>query len=226
MKLSRIVTNYCLFSCPAANDSSRLDSTPALDVLVATLVRSSAHEVIIPYVEPGGWAKPLYDAIAELPPSLAERVRVVDKRHRMRDRVRTYLEPLNEDSCREADLVGQFAFDILYKICLGARYEAEIDISKKMVSILGLLESKLHGEAKARMSQLIGILNLYDSAASVPVSVLKTGMVRPSVYERVSDFLDEAETQHYSHQRYLLGVPSKFKIALIELNKRFRRIRT
>ena len=221
MKLSKVVTTYFQV---VEELETRIRFRPGLDLLAGTLVRNGAHKILIPYVD-STIGTPFEDVIAQLPTSLKNRIRVVDRKHHTRRRVLEYLRPIQEEMARPVvplTLLGLFEF--LYKLALACEHHAEADIEMMHNLRWAISSPQREGrvkdaESKARLDQLLGLLNLYDKPVRIPSFRLTADFAEPSIPERIGDFLDEAEIQKYSEDRYLLGVPGKAKSAYLRLKK-------
>jgi hypothetical protein len=165
-RYGRIVTDYFLFLERDPREPSKLFLRSGIETLAAILVRSCAHEILVPYVE-ARIGEPLETTLRKLPRSFAKRIRVVDQNQRIRRQVERYFEPVQQGG---SPWPSEFAIDFLYKLTLAAKYESWADISTtyQMEGMLNLLERTLCGEAKARVDQVMGLWNMYDRTESVP----------------------------------------------------------
>jgi hypothetical protein len=206
---------------------SKIRLRPGLDLLVETLVRCGAYKVYIPYIKPR-FGEPIDEVIKAYPPSLQKRIEIIDRKGKEYQRVLTYLEPIYEE-IKESHLILFYRaiFDFLYKLLLASKYKAEADVS--MARLIGYFIQRVreeikNREAKIRLDQLEGIYLSYSKPLKIDTFTLLPRALKPSISERVADFLDEAEIIELSKKRYLLGIPNKAKTGLIKIKKYFKKV--
>jgi len=216
-----VVTDYFSVFEPLNKAPRRWKLRPGLAFLASALVRTSARRIIVPHVTPRV-GDSLEKVVADMPRILANRIKIVDKNNVIRNRVKRYLGPVYEQlDSKYPDIAANYAFNFTYKIAIASKYKAEVDLPMFYANavMLGWLASRLKGEAKARIDELIGLWNLYETPTSINVPSIKAGFAEPSIYVRINDLLDEADMIHYSQQRFLLGIGSKSMHAITYLKK-------
>jgi hypothetical protein len=220
---SSVVTSFFYVFEHTTESTWRL--RPGLDLLVATLVRSGAYKVFIPYIKPR-FGLSIDEVIREYPQSLQSRIEIIDKKGKYYDRVKAYLKPIHEE-IKESYLIIFYnaILDFLYKLLLASKYKAEADVSQaKYIGyfIHSVREQIKNTEAKSRLDQLEGIYSSYCKPLKIDTFSLLPKAMKPSIFERIADFLDEAEIIELSKRRYLLGIPDKAKVGLIKIRKYFK----
>jgi len=225
--LGRIVTDEFLVPSIGRSPTSGrtlLTASSGLPYLAMMLLRSSSHEILIPHVRT---SHPEYLDV----PSLANRIREIDTHQVTRKKVERYFEPLYEQLSSESDWQKRLRLNVLtdfvYKLTLSIKHEAQADIPMtfQMPIFLDELFNSLHGEAQVRLAQIQGLWNLYRKQERVPVLTFVPDIVGPDIYQRINDWLDEGTITYLSQQKYLMGIPSKVKAALLKFKKRIRAIR-
>lgn len=225
---NKIVTDYFMFFEPMINDPSKVVLRPGLETLALALLQASAQEIIVPHAELR-FGQPMDDVVGSFPPSLRNRVKIVDKHHQLKKRVERYLEPVREQlDCKYPEFDLQFASSVVYKLSIASAYKAEIDLPMFYLvrPLLHHLADKLVGEARVRIDNIIGIWNLYNFVDSVPVPSLESDLADPSIKSRIHDLLDESDLIRYSQHRYMLGMPSRAIQAFMFLKKWGRDVMT
>ena len=229
---NRIVTDqfHVPAIAPAAGKGyAGLVGKPGLHLLAATMVRSSAHQILIPARK-----NSLKTSLKEFPLSLANRIKVVDSNGKLRLRVERYFEPIHQqlDPEFESDpnrrLMLDAIFDFVYKITIAIKYSAQADIPMihHIPGFLNELSYSCQGEAKARLDLITGILNLYNRIETISVPMLRPDDVtRPDIYQRTNDILDDSEIKYYAQQRSLIGLRSMTSEALLNIKKWVRTVR-
>jgi len=218
--LNKIVTSFFLvFEHP---DNKTVKLRPGLDLLAATLVRAAAHKLYIPYNAPR-FGPSIEEAMKEYPRSLANKIATIDKDQKIYNKVSLFLKPIYEEA-KETPLI--FAYngvqDFLYKLALASTLQAEADVSQSMFlgHFIDMLRDNVQdGEAKFRLDQLYGVFHIYQAPEKIDTLTMSPKIPIPSIYQRISDLLEEAEIIELSRDRYLLGIPSKAKTALINIKK-------
>lgn len=231
--LNKIVTSHFLASSIKLTDVREnegrlsIELQPQLSLFAAQLVRTAAQKIFIP----SNRTSPFFpDSLIEkafkgCPPSLASKIEVVDKDRVLYKKVTKYFKPVFEEVPEDASGTREaysYVFDFLYKLVIASRLHAEADIHS-----LSLIRSEIDklrnfvkdDEAKARLDQLSGIYYLYQKPRRIDALMLLPTRTNSFISKRVSDLLDEAETIELSKDRYLLGIPSKTKIALKRIKK-------
>jgi len=222
-RYSSVVTSFFyVFEHPT---QSTLKLRPGLDLLAGTLIRCAAHKIYVPYRMPR-FGPSIDETIKEYPPSLRNRIEIVDKEGKDWNRVISYLKPVY-DEIVDSPLVLSYnmVVDFLYKLLLASKYNAESDVSqsKFIGSFIQSLRDQIEDtEAKFRLDQLLGIYSNYSNPLKIETFTIFPNISIPSIYHKISDFLDEAEIIELSKNRHLLGIPSKAKIKLIEMKKGIR----
>lgn len=222
-RYSSIVTSFFyVFEHPT---QSTLKLRPGLDLLAGTLVRCAAHKIYVPYRKPRFMGS-IDETIKEYPLSLQNRIEIIDREGKNWNQVINYLKPVHSEI---VDSPLTFAYntvvDFLYKLLLASKYNAEADVSQpKFIgySIQSLKDQIAGDEAKFRLDQLVGIYSNYSNPLKIETFTVFPNISIPSIYHKISDFLDEAEIIELSKNRYLLGIPSKAKKALIKMKKGIR----
>ena len=222
---SSVVTSFFYVIEHPTESTYRL--RPGLDLLVGTLVRSGAYKVFIPYIKPR-FGPPLDEVIREYPPSLRNRIEIIDRKGENYNRVKIYLKPIHEE-IKETSLIFSYNafFDFFYKLVLASKYEAEADVSQaKLIGyfIQSAREQIKNKEAKSRLDQLEGLYSSYSKPLKIDTFTLFPKSIKPSIFERIADFLNEAEIIELSKRRHLLGIPGKAKVDLIKIRKYFKRL--
>ena len=225
--LGRIVTDEFLVPEIGRSPTSGMISLTAssgLPYFAMMLLRSSSHEILIPHLKT---SHPEYIGI----PSLRNRIREIDSHQVTRKKVERYFEPLYEQLSSDSDWQKRLRLyvltDFVYKVALSIKHEAQADIpmTSQMPIFLDELFNSLHGEAQVRLAQIQGLWNLYSKQESVPVLTFIPDIVGPDIYQRINDWLNESTITYLSQQRYLMGIPSKVKIAILRFKKRISDIR-
>ena len=220
---SSIVTSFFyVFEHPT---QSTLKLRPGLDLLAGTLVRCAAHKIYVPYRKPR-FRGSIDEAIKEYPLSLQKRIEIIDRDGKDFNRVINYLKPVH-DEIMDSPLILSYntIVDFLYKLLLASKYNAEADVSQsKFIGdfIQSLKDQIDDAEANFRLDQLFGIYSNYSNPLKIETFATYPNISIPSIYHKISDFLDEAEIIELSKNRYLLGIPSKAKTALIKMKKGIR----
>ena len=232
--LNKIVTSHVLASKIEITDiranGGRLivKLKPQLSLFAAQLVRTAAQKIFIPSTKNSPF---LPDALIEkalksCPPTIASKIEIVDKDKTLCNKVKKYFNPVfwevPEDASETREAYS-YVFDFLYKLALASQFHAEADIHS-----LSLIESKIDklrndvndDEAKARLDQLSGIYCLYQKPMRINTLMLCPTKTNSFISKRVSSLLEEAEIIELSKDRYLLGIPSKTKIAMKKIKKR------
>lgn len=237
-QLSRIVTDFFYVDTWDKNTDEPLDFKPGLDLLAHALLSASAHKIIIPTAKRVR-AREIEHIIKTYPPSLAQRIQLVDENGAICKKIFTFLEPVSQQidfsrrndrqrrlpilNCWEAlSLVANF----LYKLAIASKYQAEADVSElqHLDDHLLLLESYVENEeAKFRLEQIHGIYNLYEKPKEIDALAFAPNNKIP-IYHRVNDLLDDAKIVELSENRFLLGIPSKVTIAILRIRKNVREI--
>ena len=195
---------------------------PGLELLAGMLVRCAAHKIYIPYRKPR--FGPLIDeTINNYPLSLQNRIEIVDRNGKQYNRVLRYLEPIKKE-VTDSSLILMYnqVEDFLYKVFLAAKYQAEADVSMTEfigVSIQSLLGGVKDTEARFRLKQLDGIFSHYSKPIKIETFTVVPSASIPSIYSRISEFLDEAEIIDLQKHRYRLGLPGMAKKALLSCKK-------
>ncbi|MCD6513891.1 MAG: hypothetical protein J7L07_03105 [Candidatus Odinarchaeota archaeon] len=220
---SSVVTSFFyVFEHPT---QSTLKLRPGLDLLAGTLVRCGAHKIYIPYRMPR-FGPSIDETIKEYPPSLQNRIEIVDKKGKDWNRVINYFKPVhNEIADSPFVLLYNIVVDFLYKLLLASKYNAEADVSQSQFigSFIQLLKDQIEDvEAKFRLDQLLGIYSNYSNPVKIETFTIFPKISIPSIYHKISDFLDEAEVIELSRNRYYLGIPSMAKTMHIKIKKAVR----
>ena len=183
----------------------------------------------VPYCKPR-FGSELRELLKEYPPSLQKRIQLVDTDEAGHNRVSAYLKPVYDEVVGSPSTMPYEAIrDFMYKLILASRYHAEADVSMSPLipyhiqTLRGQLQNE---EAKFRLDQVQGIYSIYLHPERIETFVVYPGASTPSIYERISDFLDEAAVLELSKSRYMLGIPSKARMAMIEIGKRARHLKT
>ncbi|MDF2953056.1 MAG: hypothetical protein OD816_000301 [Thermodesulfobacterium sp.] len=222
-RYSSVVTSFFyVFEYPTR---STLKLRPGLDLLAGILVRCAAHKIYIPYRMPR-FGPSIDEVIKEYPPSLQNRIEIVDREGKYWDRVIKYLKPVY-DEIMDSPLVLFYNIiaDFFYKLLLASKYNAEADVNQSQFigNFIQLLKDQIKDtEAKFRLDQLLGIYSNYSNPLKIETFTIFPNISITSIYHRISDFLDEAEIIELSKNRHLLGIPSKAKIALMKMKKGIR----
>lgn len=222
-RYSSIVTSFFyVFEHPT---QSTLKLRPGLDLLAGTLVRCAAHKIYVPYRKPR-FRGSIDEAIKEYPLSLQKRIEIIDRKGKDFNRVINYLKPVH-DEIMDSPLILSYntIVDFLYKLLLASKYNAEADVSqsKFIGDFIQLLKDQIDdAEANFRLDQLFGVYSNYSNPLKIETFATYPNISIPSIYHKISDFLDEAEIIELSKNRYLLGIPSKAKTALIKMKKGIR----
>lgn len=216
-----------------------------LDLLVPTLVRCAAHKIYVPYVSSDvmnetrnalrkmhgpSFESSMDETIMELPPSIKNRIEIIDREGKEYNRIIKYMKPICNELVDSEQFIGlgeeyYAVVDFLYKLLLASKYRAEADVSRSKsigVFIQKLKEQINDDEAKFRLDQLYGIYSAYSNPLKIETFTIFPTIPKPSIYHRISDFLDEATIIELSRNRNLLGIPSKTKISLINIRKGVR----
>lgn len=218
--LNKIVTSFFLvFEHP---DDRTVRLRAGLDLLAATLVRAAAHKIYIPYDRPR-FGPPIEETIKQYPPSLAGKIEIVDKDKELYNKVSTYLRPIREE-VKETPLILAYnsVSDFLYKLVLACEFQAEADVSEAIFvgsTIDALRDNIKDEEARSRLDGLYGVYSLYQKPEKIDALTILPEVPIPSIYQRISDLLDDAEIIELSKNRYFLGFPSKAKAALIRIQR-------
>jgi len=226
--LNKVVTSYFLVATiKQGKEGLSLTYKGELNLLSAHLVRTAAHKILIPAnMTPGIFPDTFIEkTIEECPPSLASRIEVVDKNRGIYSKVMKYLQPVREE-IKEDDTVirGAYAYvsDFLYKLVIASKLHAEADIHELMFvgSYIDLLKQNVkNAEAKFRLDQLFGIYYSYQKPEKIDTLTPCLNARNISIHQRVLGLLDEVEIIELSKNRYLLGIPSKAKIAIKKIKK-------
>ena len=224
--LNKIVTSFFLvFEHP---EEKTIKLRPGLDLLAATLVRSAAHKLYIPDHTPR-YGPSIEESIKQYPPILANKIKCVDRDKKIYNKVFLFLRPVYEEvSGTPLILVYNSVFDFLYKLSLASDLQAWADVSQALIlgSFIDLLKNNIENEeAKFKLDELYGIFSLYKTERLETLTLFPKVTI-PSIYQRISDLLNEAEIVELSKNRYLLGIPSKVKVALIKIKKWKRNVLT
>lgn len=216
--LNKVVTSYFVVFEHITNSKMRL--RPGLDFLVESLVTQSAHTVFVPYEEIRHGPS-IKDAVSQLPHTLRQRVKIVDRRGRIAEKVDSYLSPVCEEVRKSAlILIYNPIRDFLYKLFLASKLNAEADVSQSRYvgNLTEILKNHVKdSEGKARLTQIQGIYNLYEQPVKIEVFTVFLGPSIPTIYDRISDFMDEAAIQELSQTRYLLGIEDRVNQAIAAL---------
>lgn len=226
-RYSSLVTSFFyVFEHPTP---STLNLRPGLDMLAGSLVRCAAHKIYVPYRK-ARFGPSIDETINDYPPSLQNRIEIVDRSGKQYNRVLRYLDPIKKEVAESPlILIYNHIEDFLYKVFLGAKYQAEADVSMTQfigTSIKSLLESIRGAEAKFRLKQLDGIFSHYSKPIKFETFAVVPSASIPSIYLRISEFLDEAEIIQLQQQRYQLGLPGMAKKVLLRSKKIVNRILT
>jgi len=231
--LSKVVTNF-FWLFVTAKDSRGRDFAalePALGPLAATLVRTAAHKILVPHCTPLPHCHRIEEEVKRYPPSLRNRIEIVDKNREIFNRVSMYLKPIWDEisnlPCPQRP-VRPFccASDFLYKVFLASKLSAEADVSeaRSIAACVEVLRDNVEDEeAQFRLDTLQGINSIYRKGEKIQSLTIIPEVTVPSLYDRISDLLDEAEIVELSRSRYLLGIPDKVKIGAIEIRNWVRK---
>ena len=225
--LNKIVTSFFLvFEHP---NKKTFKWRPGVDLLAATLVRAAAHKIYIPYDSPR-FGPSIEETIKQYPPSLANRIELVDKDKKIYNKMSSYLGPIYEEVKGTPFIFGYNTIsDFLYKLTLASKLQAEADVSQALFveSYIDTLKSNIKNEeARFRLDEIYGINSVYKKPEKLSSLTIIPEVTIPSIYQRICDFLDEAEIIELSRNRYLLGIPSKAKVALIRAQRWVRNFLT
>lgn len=231
--LSKVVTNcFLVATVERSKEGISLKYQAKPNLLLARLVRTAAQQILIPAnstnaIFPDSMIE---KAIKKCPPSLASKIKVVDKDRGTCNRVRKYLHPIL-DGIKEdnPDVRGAYAFvfDFLYKMVIACKFQAEADIHQLRFvgNYIDLLKQTLEDEeAKFRLDQLFGIYNSYRKLEKIDTLALLLPSRNICINQKVNDLLDDAEILELSKNRYLLGIPGSAKIAIKRIRKGIREI--
>jgi hypothetical protein len=201
-----------------------------------TLLSHSAQKIYL--VDLG---RKLNDSIlAGLPDVLKPRIEFVDKDYRIQKSVFRMLEPIGNEldviweEVRKKTGASAHAMDghehaycslgeFLITLTLASKYNTEADIDFDLVK-LGtdrIRRQIKSAESKAIISRIEGILNCYEISRQIP-SVIPTIPIVPN--DLLKDLLDDCNIIALSKERYFLGVPSKFKVAITKMKRKIREI--
>jgi len=213
--LSKVVTSF--FYVIEHLGDQKFRPRPGLDLLAAELVRTAANRIFVPYHKPL-FGSPIEEVIKQYPPSLVARIEIVDRDGAIYERVSNYLRPIYEE-VKDTPYILAYnnISDFLYKLTIASKLQAEADVS--MLSFIGFSTNDLRKnvkdeEARFRLDQLYGVYSIYQKLDRIDVLTMLPGVSIPSIYDRINELLNEAEIIELSKDRYLLGIPSKAKIAL------------
>lgn len=220
-RYSSVVTSF--FYVLGTNINKSFTSTPGLNILVGTLVRCAAHKIYVPYRQPRFTPISIDEIINEYPPSLQNRINIIDRNGKDYSKVQKYLKPIFNEIEDTPNIISYHMIeDFLYKVLLASKNNAEADVSfSRFIGeyIRSLREYITDDEARFRLDQLSGIYSNYSKPLKIEAYTVIPDISMPSIYEKISDFLDEAEILELSSNRYLLGIPSKSKIAYLKIKK-------
>lgn len=218
--VSKIVTNCFLVVKRQDNKPVRFE--PALDLLVASLVRTAAHKIFVPSNLPSNFPK-IEETIKQYPPSLTNKIEVVDRDKKIYRRVSRFLEPVYRETKETSSTIQyNFVFDFLYKLVIASKLQAEADIHQvaQIGHYINMLKEDVEDkEAKIRLDELYGIYYIYQAPKKIDAITLLPKVSHPSIYQRVTNLIDNAEIIELSRNRYFLGIPSKAKIAMIKIRR-------
>ncbi len=222
---SSVVTN--LFLVVEKDAKGRETWKPGIELLASLLTRTAAYKIYVPKVQSAKFPR-IEEVIKRCPPSLADRISIVDKDETLFNRARKFLAPVYEESeDNSLVLLCDHVLDFLYKVHIASKLHAEADISSapfvgNMISLLR--ENMKSEEAKFRLDQLCGIYCIYQKPEKMDTIAILPQPSEPFIYQRINDLLDSAEIIELSKTRYYLGIPSKAKAAVIRIRKHVRRI--
>lgn len=207
-------------------DAKQVAVSLPFDVFAKYLVRTAAYKLYLTMPEVSGSEK-LKKAVKSVPPSLAHKIEIADKKRAIYNKVLTYLKPvydelLTKDSKMSTDATIGPIFDFLYKLAIASKLQAEADIAsiEYVGPVLDRLRRKIKDdEASFRLDELHGIYYIYQKPMSIDALTIYPGSSGCSISQRVMDLLDDAEIVELSRNRHLLGFPSKVKIAMKNIKK-------
>ena len=231
--LNKVVTSYFLVATVRqGKEGLSLVYKGELNLLSAHLVRTAAQKILIPAnITPGIFSNTFIEkTIEKCPPSLVSRIEVVDKNRGIYNKVTRYLQPVSEE-IEEDDIVlrGAYAyvFDFLYKLVIASKLHAEADVHQLLFvgSYIDTLKQNFKdAEAKFRLDQLLGIYYSYQKPEKIDTLTPCLDARNIRIRQRVLGLLDEVEILELSKNRYLLGIPSKAKVAMKKIKKGVREI--
>ena len=202
--------------------------------LCSFLVRSASQKIFISSQVPKDFPK-IEDYLSIFPKSLLQRIEVLDKDGNCANRVKRYLEPienidmpLQKNGQAVKDAVYKSIFNFLYKVVLASKVGAEAEFSLRDFepSINNLIKQSPDDEVNFRLSEIIGISKLYGKKHRIDTISLRPSNCAPSIYERIDELLQRDEILRLSNSRYYLGIPGKSKAALLNMKLRIRSILT
>jgi hypothetical protein len=222
-----VITSFFYFLEHIDKSSMRINQ--GLEFLAGTLIKCAAHKIYVPYVEVK-YGPTMEQLINGYPPSLKNRIEIIDKKRSVFNRVLTYLKPIDRERTDSNIILYNMVVDFLYKIILASKYKAEADVSgSRFIRSIGFALEDLRGhvksaEARVRLDQIFGIYSSYVNPLKIDTFTIIPSISNPSIYGKISDFLDESKIIELSENRHLLGIPSKTKIALIKIKKCIRHL--
>ena len=230
--LSRIVTDFFLVLIPERKTRPQIfgiEVEAGMRLLSSYLLRASAQKIYISSNVPASFPN-VEEIVRQYPAGLASRIEIVDKDGKIFNRVRRFLQPIYDEissTQHEKESGYPLAFDFLYKLAIASQFQAEADIhtlARMGYHIDRLKRIVKDDEAKFRLDEIYGIYYLYQKPEEIDTLTMLPDVRETAVHQRVLDLLDEAEFMELSRQRYLLGLPSKARIAMMKIRKRIKEI--
>ena len=185
------------------------------------IVAASATRVSIPSTPRTLLASP-ERLRAVLPPSLAKRVRFVDRSNRLWQQLRAYFSPILDAARREAPF-ELWPIDILawttYLLFLAFKSRCEVAIDPLLMAAQCEHFGKLlSGEGRARLAVIEGLYRTYDRTLELPAFRI-TLSGDESFAERVEDILDDAHFLEVSALRRFVGIAQNRRAVVRDMRR-------
>lgn len=187
-----------------------------LEEIAPLLVRESAYKIVIP-LHSCGWTKEYINYLRNLKYPLNKHIKPVDYSGSLASRIKRYLQPVEDwllarfnteaDGLSDCWALNDIAY-FLYLFKIGVDEQAQVDmhVPEVLDAMKQLTEKITDLEARIRLEQVAGIINLYEES-SIYTFTYVPEIDSVSMNDRIDDLLDEAEMVEISKTRHSLGVP-------------------
>lgn len=180
------------------------------------------------------------EIVSAMPSYLRSRIEWVDKKKQTQKSVYEMLNPIAEDiapiwekirkqnGANENDFNGHehgycLLGEFLTTLSVAAKYETEADGNLSVVSeaVYRIKRQISSPESRALIARIEGVLMCYSLSTPIPYIIPKDGTIPADLLQ---DLLDDAKMKSLSESRYMLGIPSKFSIAMLEIKRKLKEI--
>ncbi len=201
-----LLTQMFLPAGALEQDLAEVDLTATAEALIRSAVANCSPELLIPRLPSFATKLGAEIHFSHLPPSLRQRVTVLDARDRIWRAVRSYFEPVMAKATPEIPpMIASLACD-LHLLILATRTSAQIHLDlNDGLEILHLLgnDPNITGEAAARVAILEGAFRFLEPLERVPGLTVSAGN-ETAFRDRIEEILEDAYLAEASSMRQFL----------------------